>query len=113
MRSTIVSLLFLSLFTGCPKSAEQPPPAPEPQPETTVAPATTAEPEEGGTPAQCSVDADCVPASCCHATSCVPVAQQQDCSEQMCTKECRGGTLDCGGRCACEAGSCAAKLSSL
>jgi hypothetical protein len=83
-------------------------PAAEPVPE----PPTSAEPAEKPEPAapggECVVDADCVPASCCHATSCVPAAQKPDCSDAMCTMQCEPNTLDCGGGCACEAGSCKA-----
>lgn len=91
------------LVLGCgPKPAEQPPPTPQPAPEQA----------SGETPAggDCSVDADCVPASCCHAASCVPAAQKPDCTDVMCTMQCAPDTMDCGGRCACEAGSCKAIL---
>jgi hypothetical protein len=58
----------------------------------------------------CHVDADCVPASCCHATACMPAAQAPQCSGVSCTGECRGGTLDCNGTCACQAGACVAQI---
>lgn len=59
----------------------------------------------------CETDADCVPAGCCHAAACVGVGNQPDCTDAMCTQECRYGTLDCGGRCLCHEGRCAARLS--
>ncbi len=101
MRSVLSSLVLL-VVVGCgPKPVEQPAPAPQPAPVQDPAPA-------GG--GACAVDADCVPAGCCHPSSCVPVAQKAECSGTMCTMECQPGTLDCGGRCACEAGSCKAIL---
>jgi hypothetical protein len=54
----------------------------------------------------CGLDSDCVPASCCHPTSCVPRGRAPVCANIHCTSECRGGTLDCGGVCACEGGLC-------
>lgn len=80
-------------------------------------------PEMGGAPAvqpsaprprprvtepACTRDDDCVPGGCCHPSTCVPRTQAPDCSEVICTQECRPGTLDCGGRCACEGGVCVA-----
>lgn len=59
----------------------------------------------------CESDADCVPAACCHAAACVGRANAPDCSDSMCTMECRYGTLDCGGGCLCHEGRCAARLS--
>lgn len=59
----------------------------------------------------CETDADCVPAGCCHAAACVGTANAPDCTDMMCTQECRYGTLDCGGRCLCHEGRCAARLS--
>jgi hypothetical protein len=105
-RSVLVAFILLSFGCG-PKAAERPPPMSQPLP-----PASEPAPAggEAGAAATCSVDADCVPASCCHPNSCVPAAQKPDCSGQMCTMECRADTLDCGGRCACEAGSCTAVL---
>lgn len=59
----------------------------------------------------CETDADCVPAGCCHAAACVAQNNAPDCSETMCTMDCRFGTLDCGGNCLCHEGRCAARLS--
>jgi hypothetical protein len=59
----------------------------------------------------CTTDADCVPAGCCHAAACVAQANAPTCADVMCTTECRYGTLDCGGRCLCLEGRCAARLS--
>ena len=101
-RIAIRTLCLLGLLAGCgPKQGEQPAPSPQPQPTTAA---------DAGAANDCSVDADCVPASCCHPNSCVPAAQQPDCAAVSCTMECQAGTLDCGGRCACEAGSCKAIL---
>ncbi len=58
----------------------------------------------------CTSDADCVPAQCCHATSCTLQTAAPDCSQAMCTRDCRGGTLDCGGSCYCNHGQCAARV---
>jgi len=60
----------------------------------------------------CTVDSDCVPEQCCHATSCIPQEKKEVCNV-MCTMECRGGTLDCGGSCACENSKCVAHLNNL
>ena len=59
----------------------------------------------------CETDEDCVPAECCHAAACVGTTNRPDCSDAMCTQECRYGTLDCGGHCLCHEGRCAARLS--
>ena len=60
---------------------------------------------------ECQTDVDCVPATCCHPTECAPVAQKPDCSEILCTEECKQGTLDCNqGNCACINNKCAANL---
>jgi len=59
----------------------------------------------------CETDADCVPAECCHAAACVAQANAPACEDAMCTMDCRYGTLDCGGRCLCHDGRCAARLS--
>jgi len=58
----------------------------------------------------CQTNTDCVPATCCHSTACVPSGQAPNCDGVACTMECRGGTLDCSGSCACEAGQCIANI---
>lgn len=56
----------------------------------------------------CRSDADCVPASCCHPTACTLASEAPSCSGVMCTRECRGGSFECGkGACACQDGQCA------
>jgi hypothetical protein len=88
-RPLILAATVLVLTAGCTATAQTPPPP----------------------VARCEQDADCVPAGCCHPDACVPKSAAPDCSQVACTMECRPGTLDCGnGRCACEAGSCTAKL---
>jgi hypothetical protein len=57
----------------------------------------------------CHVDADCVPASCCHATECTTASAAPRCDGVACTMDCRPATLDCGGRCVCTDGRCAAR----
>lgn len=77
-------------------------------------PGETAEPGEGELVVSddaCETDDDCVPAGCCHAAACVAQANAPSCEDMMCTQECRYGTLDCGGRCLCHEGRCAARLS--
>lgn len=64
----------------------------------------------GGASTACKTDADCVPAECCHPKTCVAKGSAPNCSDMMCTKECRGGTMDCGGGCFCQQGQCAARL---
>jgi hypothetical protein len=92
--------LVCLLGAGCAKTTlENPNPKPAPPPAAEV-----------GNEGTCVVDADCVPATCCHATSCVPAAEQPDCKDIMCTADCQPNTMDCGGRCTCEAGSCKAVL---
>ncbi len=59
----------------------------------------------------CETDDDCVPAECCHAAACVGVNNRPECADVMCTQDCQYGTLDCGGRCLCHEGRCAAQLS--
>src|SRR5689334_19679542 len=61
----------------------------------------------------CQTDADCVPAGCCHADACVARTggHAPGCADVMCTMECRYGTLDCGGACACIGNFCSARLS--
>ncbi|MFO8073585.1 MAG: hypothetical protein R6V85_17130, partial [Polyangia bacterium] len=39
----------------------------------------------------CETDADCVPGECCHPETCVAAANAPDCTEMMCTMDCRGG----------------------
>jgi hypothetical protein len=88
-RHLVLAAMVLVLAAGCSAGAQTPPPS----------------------AAKCERDADCVPAGCCHPDSCVPKSAAPDCGQVACTMECRPGTLDCGnGRCACEAGSCTAKL---
>ncbi|MBI4148720.1 hypothetical protein HY490_05495 [Candidatus Woesearchaeota archaeon] len=57
----------------------------------------------------CLSDAECVPSDCCHPRTCVHTSQQADCRDIICTQECQPGTLDCGGSCACEQGTCVGK----
>jgi len=59
---------------------------------------------------RCTRDEDCVPAQCCHAAQCVERSRTASCQDVMCTMECRAGTLDCGGHCACREGHCAAVI---
>ncbi len=59
----------------------------------------------------CETDADCVPGGCCHPRTCVAKENAPSCEGTMCTLICLAGTLDCGGRCLCHEGKCAAKLS--
>lgn len=61
----------------------------------------------------CESDADCAPAGCCHPTACTAAAQAPSCAGVACTLECRAGTLDCGGRCLCLEGRCAAYIPAL
>jgi hypothetical protein len=104
-----------------PLSAEAPPPPSPPVESADAGAAATPEGDAGApvapTPppkatagAECSSDADCVPATCCHPKTCVAKSAAPDCSATMCTKECRGGTLDCGGSCLCKEGRCDARL---
>ena len=57
----------------------------------------------------CRVDTDCAPKQCCHATECVVKTEASTCSGVMCTEECRGGTMDCGGGCKCINEKCKAE----
>lgn len=68
-----------------------------------------AAPTPPGGDGACRTAADCVPATCCHATACVPRNAGPDCDDVMCTRECRPGTIDCGGGCECREGRCAAR----
>ena len=55
----------------------------------------------------CQSEEDCIPAQCCHPTHCISKNQAPDCSEVICTTECRKGTMDCGGgECGCVEGIC-------
>ncbi len=59
----------------------------------------------------CETDADCVPGECCHPKTCVAATNAPDCTDMMCTMDCRGGTMDCGwGNCICREGKCAARI---
>jgi len=60
-------------------------------------------------PPECDEDSDCVPAQCCHAADCIIKEKATDCRKTLCTQECRPGTIDCGGGCACIAGRCSGK----
>jgi hypothetical protein len=88
--------------------------APEPEPIRQPALDAAVPPEPEGElsigPDPCTRDEDCVPEGCCHAKACVARGRAPDCSAVMCTMECRPGTLDCGGRCLCQEGRCAARL---
>ncbi|MBI4152203.1 hypothetical protein HY495_00700 [Candidatus Woesearchaeota archaeon] len=56
---------------------------------------------------RCSLDADCVPDACCHAAGVVNAQFAPDCSETLCTLECRPETLDCGfGKIQCVKNEC-------
>jgi len=51
----------------------------------------------------------CVPASCCHPTECVLESEAPNCTNMICTTECKPGTLDCGqGHCEFVDGKCEA-----
>lgn len=72
--------------------------------------ATPIVPDEPVSALSCTADSDCVPASCCHSTSCVPRNQAPDCTDVMCTLDCKEGTTDCGGGCYCDEGKCSTIL---
>ena len=60
---------------------------------------------------QCSVSADCVPDACCHAAGAVNAQFAPDCSDTLCTLECRPETLDCGfGKVQCVKDECVVVL---
>jgi len=61
----------------------------------------------------CTTDDDCVPAECCHAAECTTKDNKPDCTAVLCSQECRGQTMDCGGFCACIGGRCIAELNDL
>jgi hypothetical protein len=64
-----------------------------------------------GSGGACTSDADCVPAECCHAKTCTSKDKAPDCTDMMCTLDCRAGTMDCGwGKCVCQNGQCAADI---
>lgn len=44
----------------------------------------------------CESDSDCVAAQCCHPTSAVNKKFAPDCTDVICTMECRPDTIDCG-----------------
>lgn len=49
----------------------------------------------------------CVPDKCCHASGCVLEQNAPDCSNSICTMECREGTMDCdAGHCEYLNGKC-------
>ena len=61
--------------------------------------------------AQCRGDTDCFPATCCHAAICVTKAEMEKCDGKTCSQECQPFTMDCGGKCVCNAEHrCAAVL---
>jgi hypothetical protein len=57
---------------------------------------------------RCMTDSECVAATCCHAMTCVGTVHAPSCNDAVCSTECRPGTIDCGGRCFCHDGVCAA-----
>jgi hypothetical protein len=77
-----------------------------------VSPSCAPEPDIAMSDAACESDADCVPDACCHAASCTHASATPACEGVACTLDCQFGTLDCGGRCLCLAGRCAAHRSS-
>lgn len=58
----------------------------------------------------CESDSDCVQNACCHADSCVAATDAPTCTDTVCTLDCKAGTMDCGGSCACQDGKCVAKV---
>lgn len=116
-RAFALSIVVVGAFIGCASGDPASPKTPA-----VVVPSASAEPVAArpsvekpvDPPAKtgaCASDADCVPAECCHPKTCVPAAQKVDCGALMCTRECRGGTFDCGGGgCLCQAGQCVADL---
>lgn len=85
--------------TASPPDPSSPPDTPpEPPPDAQIVPGADA----------CTSDADCVAAACCHPSACVARSKAPACSGLMCTMNCQKGTMDCGGRCLCQAGKCAA-----
>ncbi|WAS92779.1 hypothetical protein [Nannocystis punicea] len=108
-RGRLGAVLLGLVASACAPKPAPAEPVPEPPP---VSEPPKPAPATAGGEGECKVDADCVPASCCHPASCVPAAQKPDCTDVMCTMQCAPNTLDCGGRCACEAGSCKAIFAS-
>lgn len=59
----------------------------------------------------CLSDYDCVAATCCHSTECVNKRYAPNCTNTLCTLECKPGTLDCNyGYCACINNKCEALI---
>ena len=107
----------ITALRTAPEAPPAPPPTEEPlaagvapEPESDASAPTAPAPIPSAAAPECTTDADCVPATCCHPTTCVAKSAAPDCSATMCTKECRAGTLDCGGSCLCNAGRCDARL---
>jgi hypothetical protein len=49
----------------------------------------------------------CAPASCCHAVTCVLESEAPNCTDRICTMDCRPGTMDCAqGHCEYIGGEC-------
>ncbi|HEU4537662.1 MAG TPA: hypothetical protein VFS00_26260 [Polyangiaceae bacterium] len=111
MKKALFSLACLLLAACTASTGERPAPDPaRPSASVVDAPGASASAPAGGA-AVCATDADCVPAECCHASTCGSAAKKPDCSDTMCTRECRPGTFDCGGGgCACRNGRCQAEL---
>ncbi len=60
---------------------------------------------------ECAADSDCRPATCCHPNTCVPVGQEPNCNDAVCTDVCQPGTMDCGqGKCECVNSRCLAVI---
>ena len=59
----------------------------------------------------CTTDDDCAPANTCHPESCVLKSSINENERQICTQECKPGTLDCGqGYCSCVNRKCEAVI---
>jgi hypothetical protein len=116
-RLLAASIVVVGVFVGCASGDPVTPktPAVEVPSASSTAPvprASTDKPvERPATAGTCASDADCAPAECCHPKTCVLAAQKTDCSQTMCTRECRGGTFDYGGGgCLCRDGQCIADI---
>jgi hypothetical protein len=123
----LVSALAVAAFGGCHSSKPEAVTPSKPSPtdwdaglgadawhaQTTDDPLLTAPEPAAGAPEHCTTDDDCVPKSCCHPSACVASASAPACDGIMCTMECRGKTIDCGGHCGCQNGLCAAFLNKL